>query len=203
MDTDTDTTRRTIIILSTNKSKDTNMLNDDVNSPHWYAARVKYRTEKEIRSFLQEERNDIKYFIPFKKVEVKRAGRQFLLEKPIIPCLVFIYTDYNTALSLPQLSGYSITYIRNTSTNGIQTIPEKQMHDFMLVLDLTEKGSVLIANNLKRGDKVRVIKGIFAGIEGELIRKKGHKRVVVHLEGVCSIATTYIPTEYLELIENK
>ena len=177
------------------------MLNVDVSPPHWYAAKVKYRTEKDIRSFLEEERNDIKYFIPFKEVEVKRAGRQMRLNKPVIPCLIFVYTDHNTALSLPQLSGYSITYIRNTSTNLIQAIPEKQMHDFMLVLDLAEKGSVLVAENLKRGDKVRVVRGVFAGVEGELVRIKGHKRVVVHLDGVCSLATTYIPIDYLELIE--
>ena len=177
------------------------MINTEASSPQWYAAKVQYRTEKKIRSFLQEERNDIKYFIPFKEVLIERAGKQFRLKKPVIPCVVFVYTDYKTALLLPVLSGYSITYIRNSLTNHIQAIPEKQMHDFMLVLDLSEKGSVLLAKNLKRGDKVRVIKGVFAGIEGELVRIKGHKRVVVHLEGVCALATTYIPIDYLELIE--
>ena len=54
---------------------------------------------------------------------------------------------------------------------------------------------------MKKGDKVRVIKGDFAGIEGELIRVKGHKRVVVRLEGVVSLATAYIPGSFLEKIE--
>jgi ribosomal protein L24 len=58
-----------------------------------------------------------------------------------------------------------------------------------------------IANTeLRRGDRVRVIKGDFAGIEGELVRIKGHKRVVVRLEGLFSLATTYIPSNYLEKI---
>ena len=56
-------------------------------------------------------------------------------------------------------------------------------------------------DSLKKGDKVRVIKGDFAGIEGELIRVKGHKRVVVRLEGVVSLATAYIPGSFLEKIE--
>jgi hypothetical protein len=38
------------------------------------------------------------------------------------------------------------------------------------------------------------------GIEGELVRLQGHKRVVVRLEGVFSLVTTYIPGEYLERI---
>jgi transcription antitermination factor NusG len=48
---------------------------------------------------------------------------------------------------------------------------------------------------------VRIIKGSFAGIEGELIRIKGHKRVVVRLEGIAAVATTYIPASFLERIE--
>ena len=56
-------------------------------------------------------------------------------------------------------------------------------------------------HRLKRGDKVRIIKGDFAGIEGELIRMRGHKRVVVRLENVAALATTYIPASFLERIE--
>ena len=59
----------------------------------------------------------------------------------------------------------------------------------------------VVTEQLKKGDKVRVIKGDFAGIEGELIRVKGHKRVVVRLEGVVSLATAYIPGSFLEKIE--
>ncbi|MDR0547657.1 MAG: UpxY family transcription antiterminator [Dysgonamonadaceae bacterium] len=172
----------------------------EYNRSHWYAARVKYRAEKKLKSFLEKERNDIGFFIPFKTVISERAGERFPQEKPIIPCLVFVNTDYRTALLLPELSGLSVSYIKNLSTNHIRVIPDKQMQDFMRVLDLSEKGSILLSENLKRGDKVRVIKGVFAGVEGELVRIKGHKRVVVNLEGVCSLATTYIPLEYLELI---
>lgn len=39
------------------------------------------------------------------------------------------------------------------------------------------------------------------GLEGELLRIKGHKRVIVRLEGVVSIATSYIPGSFLEKIE--
>ena len=54
---------------------------------------------------------------------------------------------------------------------------------------------------LNRGDRVRVIKGPLSGLEGELVRLKGHKRVVVRLDGVASIATSYIPSSFLEKIE--
>jgi transcription antitermination factor NusG len=165
---------------------------------NWYAARVKYRTEKKIKIYLEEK--GIEHFIPFHKVLCKQNGRKVQKEKPVISCLIFVNTDYFTALSIPDDSGYSMSYVYNHETKRFQIIPDKQMQDFMFLLDFSETTMRISNANLKRGDRVRIIKGDFAGIEGELIRVKGHKRVVVRLEGLFSIATTYIPGEYLEKI---
>ncbi|GHT46508.1 hypothetical protein FACS189440_04690 [Bacteroidia bacterium] len=59
------------------------------------------------------------------------------------------------------------------------------------LLNLSDKTFRIGNANLKKGDRVRVVKGSFTGIEGELIRIKGHKRVVVRLEGIFSLVTTY------------
>ena len=45
----------------------------------------------------------------------------------------------------------------------------------MFLLDFSEDAVQVLNENLRQGDRVRVIKGEFAGIEGELIRIKGHK----------------------------
>jgi transcription antitermination factor NusG len=166
---------------------------------HWYAARVKYRTEKKIKIFLEEK--EIIHFIPFQTVFRELKGKRIQKEKPVISCIIFVYTDYTTALSIPDNSGFKLSYLYNNDTKKFQVIPEKQMQDFMLLLDFLESSVIRVPNtNLKRGDRVRVIKGDFIGVEGELVRVKGHKRVVVRLEGLFSLATTYIPGEYLEKI---
>jgi transcription antitermination factor NusG len=165
---------------------------------HWYAARVKYRTEKMIKDFLKEEA--IEHFIPFEKVFMEQNGRRIQREKPVISCLIFVNTDYTTALSIPGKSGFGVSYIHNNETKKFQVIPDKQMQDFMFLLDFSESVIRISNTNLRRGDRVRVVKGDFAGIEGELVRIKGHKRVIVRLEGLFSLATTYIPCEYLEKI---
>ncbi|MDR2027220.1 MAG: UpxY family transcription antiterminator [Prevotellaceae bacterium] len=165
---------------------------------NWYAGRVKYRTEKKIKNYLEEE--EIKHFIPFRKIYRRHNGKRIQKEKPVISCLIFVNTDYMTALSIPDKSGFNISYIYNNDTKKIQIIPDKQMQDFMFVLNFSEDVIKISNTNLKKGDRVRVIKGDFAGIEGELIRFKRHKRVVIRLEGLFSIATTYIPGEFLEKI---
>ena len=168
---------------------------------HWYAARVKYQTEKKIKAFLEEKQ--IEHYIPFKKVIVERCGKKIQKEKPKVSCFVFVRANYQDALVIASACTYSISYIRNLCTKKLQVIPDKQMQDFMFLLHFSETVVQISNDHLKKGDRVRVTQGEFAGIEGELIRIKGHKRVVVRLEGLFSLATTYIPSGYLEKIENE
>jgi transcription antitermination factor NusG len=154
----------------------------------WYVAKVRYRTEKKIKNYLEKE--EIKHYIPFRD------------EKPLIPCTVFIRTEYERALSLPEECGYKIDFLYNNDTKKIRVMPDKQMTDFMFLQDFSDRTILLThPEDLQGGEKVRVIKGEFAGIEGELYRIKGHKRVVVRLEGLASVALgNYIAKECLEKI---
>jgi len=165
----------------------------------WYAAKVKYQTERKMKTWLDEQ--TIENFIPFRTILIERNGRKIKREKPIIPGLLFIRTNYSTACNLPDGSRIKMFFMRNLENHKLLIVPDKQMQDFMFLLDFSESALRLDNSNLKHGDRVRVIKGDFAGIEGELIRIKGHKRVVVRLEGLFSLATAYIPSAYLEKIE--
>ena len=50
----------------------------------------------------------------------------------------------------------------------------------------------------KTGDMVRIVEGDFIGVVGKVARIGGQSRVIVTLEGVCTIATAYIPSAFLE-----
>jgi transcription antitermination factor NusG len=155
---------------------------------YWYVAKVRYRTEKKIKNYL--EKQGIEHYIPFEE------------EKPLIPCTVFIRTDQERALSLPVECGCTIDYLYSTDTKQFQVIPDKQMEDFMFLQDFSDKTILLThPEDLQGGEKVRVIKGEFTGIEGELYRIQGHKRVVVRLGGMLAVAMgSYIAKECLERI---
>ena len=176
--------------MTTNKEK--------VQLIKWFAAKTKFSAEKKIKQFL--ERLGIEHYIPFRTVKKEKGGKQVKVEKPVIPNLIFIHSDYNTCLSLVNEYKLSMNYLLNLETRQLLVVPDKQMQDFMFLLDFSEDAVQVLNENLRQGDRVRVIKGEFAGIEGELIRIKGHKRVVVRLEGAFSLATTYIPGSYLERI---
>ena len=165
---------------------------------HWYVANT-CRQEKKIKQRLDS--MGIENFIPFQQIARKIHGVDKLIEVPVIPNLVFIHTTFKSCMSLIQEYAFDMCYLRDRETGNFLIVPDKQMNDFMFLLDFSKEMVEVVNENLKKGDKVRVIKGDFAGIEGELIRVKGHKRVVVRLEGVVSLATAYIPGSFLEKIE--
>ena len=128
-------------------------------------------------------------------------GVDKLIEVPVIPNLVFIHTTLKTCMSLIQEYAFDMRYLRDRETGNFLIVPDKQMNDFMFLLDFSDSTVEVINEELKRGDRVRVIKGPLIGLEGELLRIKGHKRVIVRLEGVVSVATSYIPGSFLEKIK--
>ena len=174
------------------------MLKLSDNELHWYVANT-CRQEKKIKQRLDS--MGIENFIPFQQIARKIHGVDKLIEVPVIPNLVFIHTTLKTCMSLIQEYAFDMRYLRDRETGNFLIVPDKQMNDFIFLLDFSKEMVEVVNENLKKGDKVRVIKGDFAGIEGELIRVKGHKRVVVRLEGVVSLATAYIPSSFLEKIE--
>ena len=174
------------------------MLKLSDNELHWYVANT-CRQEKKINQRLDS--MGIENFIPFQQIARKIHGVDKLIEVPVIPNLVFIHTTFKSCMSLIQEYAFDMRYLRDRETGNFLIVPDKQMNDFMFLLDFSKEMVEVVNENLKKGDKVRVIKGDFAGIEGELIRVKGHKRVVVRLEGVVSLATAYIPGSFLEKIE--
>ncbi|WP_455668066.1 UpxY family transcription antiterminator [Phocaeicola sp.] len=164
----------------------------------WYAAKTGLSVEKKIKKRL--EKLKVEHFIPFRTVIKERNGKRIKLEQPVIPNLIFIHSDYTTCLSLVNDYGLAMNYLLDLEKHTLLVVPDKQMEDFMFLLDFSEEAVLVLNESLRQGDRVRVIKGDFAGIEGELVRIKGHKRVVVRLEGLFSLATTYIPSAYLEKI---
>lgn len=55
-------------------------------------------------------------------------------------------------------------------------------------------------DQFKSGDKVRIVDGNFANVEGYVARIAGHQRGIVEMQGVCLVAAAYTPSVFLEKI---
>jgi transcription antitermination factor NusG len=103
-----------------------------------------------------------------------------------------------------KLSISSDLYYRDFSDKRIIIIPEDQMRNFIAVAGNDEEEVIYFSNdevNLRKGVKVRITGGIFAGVEGIFMRIKGNKRLVVSIPQLFSVATAYIPLCYVQPID--
>ena len=80
------------------------------------------------------------------------------------------------------------------------TIEYKKMMNFILVTSIDNEHTIVVGDRpcrYKSGDIVRVVDGDFKGVEGRVARVASEQRVVVEIEGLCVIATAYIPTAFI------
>lgn len=84
------------------------------------------------------------------------------------------------------------------------TIPDKQMVSFRLVTESGLSGLDFFADDeitrYRTGDRVRVTGGPLRGAEGYIKRIRKNQRLLVCIEGVIAVATSYIPAELLEKV---
>lgn len=83
-------------------------------------------------------------------------------------------------------------------------VPDNQIKSLMILCEAKYDDIRMVPEEMiekfKQGDHVKIIEGEFCGVEGKVARWHGQQRVAVIIEGLCTIATAYIPSCYLKVI---
>lgn len=180
----------------------------DKDELHWFPMRVTYSREMFVKAFLDE--HGVESFIPmhYESVEGKHPRHQVL--KPAVRNLIFLHSTRGniTELKMTRREMSAIRYImhpryddkNNLVGHDILTVPDGQMENFMRVASVTDD-RVFFIDNLefagKPGQRVKVVEGDFAGVEGVVKRVKKNKCVVVQIEHVAAVAIAFIPSAFL------
>ena len=79
---------------------------------------------------------------------------------------------------------------------------DKDMQFFMMICDGCEAPIIMDeCPTVKLGDRVRVISGPLTGIEGNVVRIRKSKRVLISVGDFVWVATGYIPPDMLKVID--
>jgi len=170
---------------------------------HWYAFKVFYNKVFEVEATIRKMHIET-YFPVVKSFKFSGEVRKTVV-KPAISSLIFVRCASDVVLQLQQdLSGRVMLYTH--VTDGVRLpspIDEEEMRIFKLVTSVEDErlqyldvGSV----NYKEGQKVNVLDGPYKGCSGYIKRIKGNRRLLVAVEGLALVATSYIPSEFLEKI---
>lgn len=168
----------------------------------WFAANTRLCQELKIKNKLDE--LGVENFLPMKEQIRVLGGKKRKVLRPLVPRLLFLHCRKEALFKLLNEHFLPLSYLRDLETKQVLVIPDRQMRDFIFFVDFARDSIQVLNDKLKPGDRVRVVKGELAGLEGELIRIKGHKRVVIRLQGLFSVAAgTYLPKHYLEPLDPK
>jgi transcription antitermination factor NusG len=178
-------------------------MEDNILRASWYALKVFYNKVFEIEDYLRDDGTES--YIPCETVERIARGIKRLDRRPVISSLVFFRTTVQHALQLQGvLRDRVILYTdRTAEKKRPAAIPDREMQMFMLVTSSGAQGLEYFSDTglaYHTGDRVRVTGGIFEGAEGYILRVKGNRRLVVSIQGICAVATSYIPGCFLEKI---
>jgi transcription antitermination factor NusG len=167
------------------------------NQAFWFAARTRANQELGLRDALK--KLEITHYLPTHIVTRRISDRVKRVEVPVINNLIFIQTTKQQAFALVKDYALKLHYIRDIETGGLLVVPDKQMEDFMFVLDLSPESIRQSCETYAPGDKVRIIKGDFVGVEGEMVRVEGKTHVVLRIPQVL-VVSVKVPKGYLEKI---
>ena len=167
----------------------------------WYAIRVTYNRELKVKDDL--DARGITCFVPMQYRREERGGVMVKRLVPSVHNLIFInltpteMKDYKSTTALP------IRYIMDRETRKPVTVPDREMESFIKVAGTYDEKLIYLTpdpGDFSTGERVRIIGGTFAGAEGIFVRVKGDRRVVVNVEGIVAVATTFVHPSMIEKI---
>jgi transcription termination/antitermination protein NusG len=143
----------------------------------WYAVSTKSRQEKVVASML--EYLVVDNFLPLINQERRWSDRKQMVAMPLFQGYVFVRITTSGELQLRVLKVPGVVdFVRNRT--GPLAIPERQIEDVRAVLSHGVGCSPYPF--LKAGDRVRVVRGALAGLEGTLIRSGSQSKLVISIE---------------------
>lgn len=178
----------------------------------WYVFRASYGREDRASDYIVEDGTFV--YIAKRYTHKSVNGKQKKVLETLIPNLLFVYTTEDKAKEYvkdtPALSYLTYYYnhfeLDKDQKNPPLTISRKEMENFIIATCNQSEHLKLVTESqchFKGGETVKVIDGMFKGVEGRVARVSGQQRVVLSLSNVGLISTAYIPTAFLRMKNEK
>lgn len=177
-------------------------MTNDVRS--WYVLRCRGGIETTVRTTLVD-RFGLECFVPMEKIRQRdRKGHFIWIQRCALTGYVFVRANHDEYVSVTQTMPNVRPMV--AQKQGLWTwvvVPNRDMESFIRVAGTKEEQIAYLDPlklDLHKGDRVRVIGGPFAGVEGLFMQVgcKHEKRVIIQLEGLIAVATAAIPASLVE-----
>lgn len=181
------------------------------NIPHWYALRTTYGREKKAYDYLTAK--GITAFYPTTNVVKLIKGKRKVVTESRLPNIFFAYGTEEQLkeyvydnVNLPFLRFYyRHIHEGNTIKKTPLVVPDNQMESLKIICAADADNtfvSLVKVPKFEKGQQVKVIDGTFKGVTGRVARWHGQQRVAVIVDGLVTVCTAYVPSAFLETMNN-
>ena len=158
--------------------KDSGFAVSDANT-RWFIAECKPTKEGTIRTMLQNADYEV-YVASRNEMKVYKSRNRRIKETVMIPGKVFVRTEETKLMSI--MLGYSSVWRfmidRTAKDRRYAFVPEDEMQQLQYMLGKADNPVLITTDSLKVDQKVKVIRGALAGLEGWYY-KGGHTSYIV------------------------
>ena len=183
----------------------------ETDIPHWYALRTTYGREKKAYDYLTAK--GITAFYPTTNVVKLIKGKRKNVTESRLPNIFFAYGTEEQLqeyvydnVNLPFLRFYyRHTHEGNTIKKTPLIVPDNQMESLKIICAADADNtfvSLVKVPKFEKGQQVKVIDGTFKGVTGRVARWHGQQRVAVIVDGLVTVCTAYVPSAFLETMNN-
>ena len=143
----------------------------------------------------------IEYYLPIRKEKHKWSDRYKVVERPVLPRLIFIRTTFEDRIEHVKVIYGLMGYLNEGGPYHPAVVPDNQLEAFRRMVEHGEELVEVTKQEIAPGDHVRVVSGPLKGIECELVRVSQKTCIAVRL-GSLGTATMELPVTSLEKISD-
>lgn len=155
-----------------------------VEKSKWFIAIVNHRSEKVAAERLS--KLGIENYLPTQTVvRIWKNGKKAKVENVVIPAVVFVYCTESRRkeiISLPFISRFMTNKAGSTINGGnkpLATVSEDEINCLKFMLGQIDVPVTITQRPYVRGERVKVVRGSLAGLEGEVIDVSSSKSILI------------------------
>ncbi len=161
----------------------------------WYVLHTKSRFENVVNEGLT--KKSLEVYLPKIQVRSKRRDRKVMIRVPLFPGYLFVKTNLepHEHIEIVKTVG-AVRLVGNK--DGPIPVPSETVDSLKIIVQGND--SITTGSRFKKGDRVIVVHGPFAGVVGTFLRHRGKGRVIVNIEALGQYAGVNVNEEDIELL---
>lgn len=144
----------------------------------WFAACVKMNCERKVSA--QIEALGIETYVPLQTQIRQWSDRKKKVQVVVIPLIVFVRCTEEESRQIEMLSSVS-RLMRAPGRKKPAVIPDNQIETLKLLLNQEKMPVEFSLQKIRKGDRVRVMRGFLSGVEGVVVQVENSESLAIEI----------------------